>query len=453
MPFDKAVVIGGSIAGLLGAAALAECFEKVVVVERDALPDGPEQRRGVPQGTQVHALLAAGQHAMNSLLPGIVDDFVVAGGRSVDSPHEIAVYGSQGWSGRAPSDARVVCIRRPVLEHVVRRRVLGLPNVELIRGVAAGLVASADGTSVAGVRLRDSSVLDADVVVDASGRDSKGPEWMEELGFPAPEEKELRSFIGYATVTVRLPQDALPEGVAGILAHPHPGCLRGAAVVACDSGLHQLAALSMMGADPVADRDGFLAHLDAAPSPLIGEIARKAEFLGDVVTYRMPGSRRRRWEDLPRRPEGYIALGDAVMSFNPLYGQGMSVAAVSAVALHGVAKAAAGELPGLAAAAQKAMTPTIDTVFDMVVGIDGLYEGAELIGVEAPAPERATQGRAAAQLATEDAETSLALKHLAHWFSPERLQTDSVRSKLAAWVVEGRTPRNTDPKTIPEPLA
>jgi len=452
MSFGSAVVVGGSIAGLLSAAALAPSFEHITVVDRDELPDGPQHRRGVPQGTQVHALLAAGQHAMSELLPGLVDDLVAAGGRLVDSPHELAVYGSQGWSGRAPSDAVVVCMRRPALEAVVRRRVRGLPGIEFRRATVTGLSVSRDGSTVNGAVLRGGDVVTTDLVVDASGRGSKAPVWLEELGYAAPRDKELRTFIGYATATVRLPADALPEGVSGVVSHPHPGSLRGAAVVPCDNGLHQIAALSMMGADPGAGRDAFLAHLDAAPTPLVGEIARKAEFLDDISTYRIPGTRRRMWEELDRRPEGFVAIGDAVMSFNPIYGQGMSVAAVSARALGETVERAGGQLEGLAQDFQRAVMPVLDTVFNIVVGVDALYEGAELDGVERPTPEAVAAGRTAAQLATEDAETALALKHLAHWFSPERLTAPSVREKLTAWAAEGRELRFTDPTVIPAPV-
>lgn len=454
MAFDRVVIVGGSIAGLLTAAALSESFSSVVIVERDELPEESRHRRGVPQGLQVHALLAAGQNAMEELLPGIVDDFVENGARVVDSPADLAVYGSHGWSGRVKSEARVVCMRRPGLEFVVRRRVLALPNVQVVKGAVAGLIASDDGQRVTGVTLRGSTTLslNGELIVDASGRSSKSPAWIEVLGYDRPREVELRSFVGYATVPVRLPDDALPPDVAGVLAHPQPGNPRGGAVVPCDNGLHQVAGLGMVNSDPPGEVDDFFAHIDQASSPLVGEVARKAELLGPVETYRMPGTRRRLWEELSQRPEGFVAIGDAVMSVNPIYGQGMSVASVEALTMRGVVEEADGRVAGLAERLQQAFVPTIESVFGMLVNVDGLYEDAELVGIERPDPEAVQASSYLSQVATEDAEVSLALKYAAHYFTTDALQTQSVQDKVRRWIESGRTVSVADPRTIPDVL-
>lgn len=452
MSFERACVIGGSIAGLLAAAALSRSFRQVTIIERDDLPDEPRNRRGVPQGSQVHALLAVGQNAMEELLPGVGGEFEDAGGLMVDSPADIAVFGSQGWAGRVASEARVICMRRPVLEWTLRKRVAQLANVSFVQASASGLVGSDDCSRVVGVSLRggEPDSIESDLVIDASGRGSRAGAWLEDLGYQKPEEYALRSYIGYATVPVKLPPDAMPDGVAGVLAHPNPGNLRGAAVVPCDNGLHQVAALGMMRSDPPSDAEAFLAHLDSAPSPLVGEIARKAEFLDDVTTYRMPGSRRRLYEELERRPDGFVVMGDAAMSFNPLYGQGMSVAAVEAAQLNQVLTEADGEMiSGLAMHIQRSLRSTIDTVFGMVVSTDSQYPGAELRGVEAPSDEALTYGRVLSQLATEDAEASLALKYAAHYFTTDATRAESVRRKVAEWSASGRTVKHDDPRVIP----
>lgn len=447
MTVEHAVVMGGSIAGLLAAAALSPHAEAITILEKDDLPETAEPRRGVPQGRQVHALLAAGQDAMADLLPGIVDDFVAAGARLVDSPSELAVFGSQGWAGRVKSDARTVMMRRPQLEHVIRQRVLALPNVTLVKAAATGLVLDGD-RRVVGVEVRGGDSVTGDLVIDATGRVSKSAEWLEDLGFGRPVDQELRSFIGYATVEARLPEDAFSDGVAGVLAHPHPGNCRGAAVVPADNGVYLIAGLGMMNQDPPKDRDGFLAHLDAAPSPLIGEIARKAEFLGEVTSYRIRGSRRRLWEELDDRPDGFLMAGDAVMAFNPLYGQGMSVAACEALALRRTLQEDDSS-SGLAFRAQRAMKDVIDTVFGMVISIDGAYEGAELVGVERQPAEAAEFGRALSQLATEDAEAALALKRYAHYFDKSAVTSAGLVAKVADWRSSGRAVTNNDPTAIP----
>lgn len=444
----SALVLGGSIAGLLAAAALSPHVETVTIVERDDLLD--PNRRGVPQGTQVHALLGAGQRAMAALLPGIVEDLLAAGGTLIDSPYEVAIFGAHGWAGRVPSEARVVFMRRPALEAVVRRRVLELRNVVPVAAVATGLVGARE--RITGARLQGRDPIEADLVVDATGRTSKADEWLAEFGFAPPATKELRSYVGYATATVRLPDGVFPPGVVGILSHPHPGALRGSAVVPADNGLYQVAALGMMKADPPKDAEGFLAHLGAAPSPLVAEIAAKAEILEEPTVYKVRGSLRRMWEELPEHPAGFLPVGDAVMSFNPLYGQGMSVAACEAVTLRDEAAASGVADPGLAARAQAAFTPVVDTVFGMVVSLDSGYPGAELDGVDPPSAEAVAFGRALSQLATEDPQVSLALKYAGHFFDTTALRSPEIAAKVGRWIAGGRSVGPQDPAGVPPPL-
>jgi 2-polyprenyl-6-methoxyphenol hydroxylase-like FAD-dependent oxidoreductase len=360
----------------------------------------------------------------------------------------LAVFGRHGWAGRVRSENRTVMMRRPQIEHVVRTRVLALPNVEVIHSAVRGITATEDNSRVTGVRLESGETIEGDLIVDATGRLSKSVEWLVNLGYSAPAEKEMRSHIGYATAEVRLPDNVFDNGVEGVLAHPHPGNCRGAAVVPADNGIYLIAGLGMMNNDPPRELDGFLAHLDGAPSPLVGEIARKAEFLGPVVPYRVRGSRRRLWEELERFPEGYLIIGDAVMAFNPLYGQGMSVAACEAVALSQTL--AAEDTPdGLGRRAQQAMKQVIDTVFAMAISTDGAYEGAELIGVDPPTDEEKAAGALLSQLATADAEVALAVKRYAHFFDREALGAQSIAAKVAAWKEQSSAVVNNDPNVIP----
>lgn len=448
------VIIGGSIAGLLAAAAASRTADTVTIVEKDELPDRPEHRRGVPQGTQVHALLAVGQQNMEHLLPGVIEDLRTVGGTLIDGPGDLAVYTASGWAGRAPSEAKVVCARRPLIEWVIRKRVLNLANVSVIKGNVSGLVADDGDRRVTGVSLRGADDVLGDLIIDASGRGSKAPTWINDLGYEAPAEQELRSYVGYTTVPVKLPHDAMPSGVAGVLSHPHPGNLRGGSVVPCDNGLHLVSALSMMNVDPPRDMASLLEFVDQADSPIVGEVARKATLVGDVIAYRMPGSRRRLWERLANGLEGFVAIGDAVMSFNPLYGQGMSLAAVEAGLLAGIlADNSDLRRAGLARRIQESFTSTIDTVFGIVLGTDAAYEGAELDGIEPPPADASAFKKALSALATEDPEISLTAKYAGHYFKPELLAEDPVRQKVERWIAEGRTSTKLDPTTIPEPLA
>ena len=446
MALDRVIIAGSGMAGLLAAAAVSPHAGQVMIVERDQLPASPEPRRGVPQGRQVHALLGAGQDAMATLLPGIVDDFEAAGAKMVDSPADLAVFGRHGWAGRVRSGTRTVMMRRPHIEHVVRVRVMALPNVVLVSSSVTGLIA-AQGR-VVGVRLLDEEVIEGDLVIDATGRVSRSPDWLRDLGYDGPEEKEMRSHIGYATVEVTLPDGIFADGIEGVLSHPHPGNTRGAAVVPADNGVYLIAGLGMMDSHPPRDLDGFLTHLDAAPSPVVGEIARKAQFLGPVVPYRVRGSRRRMWEEVDEFPDGYLIIGDAVMAFNPLYGQGMSVAARQSLALADTLAENPDTL-GLGRRAQVAMKEVIDTVFAMAVSTDSVYDGVEVIGVEPPSDAERAAGALLSQLATEDAEVALAVKRYAHFFDRSALESASLATKVAAWKAADRRVQNDDPTKIP----
>jgi 2-polyprenyl-6-methoxyphenol hydroxylase-like FAD-dependent oxidoreductase len=223
-------------------------------------------------------------------------------------------------------------------------------------------------------------------------------------------------------------------------------------VVPCDNGLHLVAALGMMKADPPRDAEGFQAHLEAAPSRLVAEIAAKAEVVEEPTVYKVRGSLRRMWEDLPEHPAGFLPIGDAVMSFNPLYGQGMSVAACEAMTLRDEVAASGVADAGLAARAQAAFTPVVDTVFSMVVSVDSSYPGAEFDGVEPPTPETVAFGRALSQLATEDPQVSLALKYAGHFFDTTALRSPEIAAKVADWRSGGRSPQPQDPSVVPAAL-
>jgi 2-polyprenyl-6-methoxyphenol hydroxylase-like FAD-dependent oxidoreductase len=443
---SRATIIGGSVAGLLTAAALADSFDEVLIVESDQLPARPGFRQGVPQGNQVHALLAIGVLAMERLLPGLTDELRRAGGVDMDAGCEVAIYEAEGWAGRVRSDAWVISMRRTHLEHVLRERVLGLPGVTLRAGEVVGLLTTGD--RVTGVALHGDAELSSDLVIDASGRGSRAPAWLETLGYRRPGEQELRSYVGYATVPVRLPDGAFPEGVPAILSHPNPSNHYGSSVIPVGDGLHLFGALGMMKCYPPTEHDAFLAHLGKASSPLVAELAKVAEFAGEISGYRMPGTRRRLWEKLARRPAGFAVVGDAVMSINPLYGQGMSVAAVEALAVRAAVRDNA-DRPELADRIQQAIVPVVERVFQLVISIDSRYPEAKLIGIERLPDEMLALAGALSELAVEDAEASRAFRYAVHFFANGEMATESLLGKALQRLSSGRLPAAHDPSTVP----
>ena len=335
---DCAVVLGGSMAGLLAARVLADRFATVAVVERDQLPHGPEPRRGVPQGKHIHGLLAGGQQAFEHLLPGLTRDLAADGVPVGDPLADLRLSINGHHFKQAASGLTLVSASRDVLEHHVRRRIRALPNVTLAdRRDVVGL--AADDGRITGVRVlrraadRVEEHLDADLVVDATGRGSRAPVWLSELGFPAPPEEQLNVDLGYTTRRYHLPAGAFDADL-GLLQAPTPAHPRGAALARLEHGVWMLTLIGLGGDHPPARVDDFDEFAASVGSGELLALIRTAEPIDAPIAFRFPASTRRYYERT-RIPDNLVVLGDGLCSLNPIYGQGMTVAALEALALAG----------------------------------------------------------------------------------------------------------------------
>ncbi|GAA2221740.1 FAD-dependent monooxygenase [Streptomyces amakusaensis] len=376
-----AVVLGASAAGLLAATALTE-FADVTIVERDVLPAGAGPRRGVPQARHAHIVWSGGVNAFTELLPGVVDDIVAQGGNLFRIMGDMVSRApNEVWFRRfTRTHHRNLVCSRDLLDASLRKHVLGDGRITLLDDTAArGLAGTA--ARVTGVRISTGGqerVLAADLVIDATGRGSRAPQWLAELGLPPVAEREVDAGFAYSTRLYRAPGTTATTGfpIVNVQANPAKAPGQGGIILPIEGDRWIVTLSGTRGGEPPGDGEGFLNFARGLGDPVIGDLLEHAEPLGDVTTTRSTSNQRHYYEKAKSWPDGFTVLGDAIARYNPVYGHGLTAAAQCALAVRDTLRSHALTAPGTARRLQKAAARPVSAAWNLAVGQDALYPGA-----------------------------------------------------------------------------
>lgn len=394
---SHAVVIGASMAGLCAARVLADSFDKVTVLDRDELPEGTDLRAGVPQARHVHALITRGANELERLYPGFLDEYRGLGAHELDVPRDGAVLRSCGWQRPMASGQPVYFASRGLTESIIRRRTFALPKIALHQrcDVSGLLVRDGEPARVRGVRLQwrgqasGPAELEADLVVDASGRASKAPEWLSAIGRPAPREELVDAGTGYSSRWYEAPDAArLPADFWWrlIWLDPDPPAqFLGGVLFPVEHGRFIVTLIGYNRRFPPSDEEGFERALHEVRSPVLARTVALARPISSVYSYRGLVNRLRRFHDLADPAPGFVALGDSVCTFNPMYGQGMTVATLCVAALESTLARMRGDDPGLPRAFFQAQAKSVRDAWALATAADSLFPDTRS---ERPPPSR-----------------------------------------------------------------
>ncbi len=363
-PFARAVVIGGSVAGLTAAHVLSKHFAQVTIIERSELANGAEFSKGVPQARHPHILLLRGERILEEHFPGFRQNLLAGGANRLNFGNDLKMRFPDGWLPHYDTPMEAIAASRRLLDYTIYQRVAENPNITFKANSEVESLCTDDGDQrVIGIQIRNRVTgriqdIPAELVVDASGRSSKAPQWFTQLGYTPPAEQSVNAFPGYATRIYEIPPTFTEEWKTLYIMPNPPEVTRGAIILPMEGNLWHLSLIGMNGDHPPTDEAGFLEFAQSLVSPAVYDAIKEATAVSPIWGYRNAENRLRRYDKLDRYLEGFVAVGDAVYALNPVYGQGMTLAAVASQLLdqclsEQTQQANDNELAGLAAKFQK----------------------------------------------------------------------------------------------------
>ncbi|WP_173033327.1 FAD-dependent oxidoreductase [Phytohabitans flavus] len=378
---DRVVVLGGSVTGMYATSALASSYREVVIVDRDKLVGVREARRGAPQARHINGLLAAGARAQEDLFPEITSQMISAGCPMTDLAGTVRWYFNGQRLRQTRAGLTNVAARRPIMEAHLRERVQALGNVRFVEEHdITGLTTLPDRSRVTGVKVQrhgeggEEEVISADLVIDATGRGSRTPVWLVEMGYERVPEEGTKMGLGYATRHFRLGRVDPFGKDHSIVCVANPDLPRGCIFTKTDGGTVELTTYGILGDHPPTDPEGFTAFIKTLAAPEIYEAIIEAEALNDPVLFRFPTTLRRRYESLTRFPERLLVMGDAVCTPNPVFAQAQTLAALEAVALRDMLRRGIAPDP---LEFNRAVGRIVDPAWEMTEGVNLSFPGVE----------------------------------------------------------------------------